>query len=672
MALNTRLIGDKQPDGEFLKELTDEFEQAQNVDDLATFVSAAASKAKDHRMSVGIDCRMQQALNAVNCQYNPDEMALLEHNSVYMPITNMKVRAFRSWVADILINSEDRPWTLSPTPIPDLPEEVEDVVIDAFLDEVKSTGFDGSITTRLSQLKSMAKSHLDRVSREAAEKMEVVIADQMTEGGWREEFDRFIDDLGTYPAAVLKGPIVAVSRKMRWKDSNVVAYDQPTYRTMRVAPKDFYPSPDSQDTQTGAFIVEHMRMRAGELLDAANLEGFEEASIRALIAEFALGWSWAGALELSAYETSTDAQEASAELAAPTMPDTGGVYDVLAYHGRIAGRFLAERGVEKLDPDRDYEAEIWVSGGYVISARLNSHPTGRRPFYRTCFDKVPGQFWGRGLPDLLRDTQRVGNATIRALVKNLAFSAGPIGEADVSRMANETDVDEIVPYRLFRTSNDSFAPNQSPALRFHNIPSTAPMLMGVYDAFMKEADDISGIPAYVLGNPQVAGAGRTLGGLSLLMGNAAKGVKRIIGHIDKDVIEQVVEEYAYLNLMYNDAPDIKFDLVAEARGASGLMQRELSQSRAIELLNVLTPYVQAGDPNDPIIPVDGLRVVLRDVIRSLGYRADEITPDPARKRRISEFAVQNSVQGAGAGGQTGLPSPAPGTPAPQLDGRSLA
>jgi len=260
-------------------------------------------------------------------------------------------------------------------------------------------------------------------------------------------------------------------------------------------------------------------------------------------------------------------------------------------------------------------------------------------------------------------------------VKNMALSSGPIGEYDVSRMAVEEDMTDVAPYRMFAVDADPLMPSNQPAIRFHNISSHSPELMDIYERFMKQADDVSGIPAYVLGNPQVAGAGRTLGGLSLLMGNAAKGIKKVIAHIDKDVVEPLVESYVHMNLLYNDDPTIKFDTEVVARGSSGLLQRELSQARSIEVLQMLTPYAQSG-----VAPKAGLQVVLRDVIRSLGYNADEIVDDPRREAQVEEFAQQAGLQQSQqpqpgspdeAAPPEAQPSLTPATPAPALDGRSM-
>lgn len=608
---------------------------------IGRFVVSATTISANYRASQGIDKRMDDAVRAVNCKYNPEDCDLLDGANIYMGVTNLKVRAFRSWLSDILLNSEDKPWTLRPSPIPELPIEVEDKVIDMFMEEVAERGYTGGVETRLSELKRIARIHVDRVAAENAMNMENLVHDQLTEGGWREAFDAFIDDLGTHPVAILKGPHVAFEPRLEWGNDGAKVVEKTIYKTTRVSPYDFFPSPDSRCVQSGAYVVERMSMTSQQLLASAAIPGFREAEIRTAMHNFADGWSW--------NLTGTNEDNDEGAVLAERPHGVAGNYDVLVYYGRVRGEMLHEWDVGVLDPQREYEVELWVTGHRAIRAILNPYPLRRRPFYATSFDKDPSSFWGKGLPCLLADIQRVANATVRALVKNMAYSAGPIGEVDVSRLAVEGDISEVQPYRIYAVDADQVIPAQQAAFRFHNIQSNAGELMGIYERFMKQADDVSGIPAYVLGNPQVAGAGRTLGGLSLLMGNAAKGIKKVISHVDKDVIEPLTERYVNMNNLYGSDSGVRFDTVVVARGSAGLLQRELSQSRATELIGLLVPMVQQGQATP-----EGLNIVLRDVIRGLGYRADEIAPALGRSGDIANF----------------LGSTQPGTPQPALDNRS--
>jgi hypothetical protein len=161
--------------------------------------------------------------------------------------------------------------------------------------------------------------------------------------------------------------------------------------------------------------------------------------------------------------------------------------------------------------------------------------------------------------------------------------------------------------------------------------------MAVFEKYMKLADDLSGVPAYVLGNPQVAGAGRTLGGLSMLMGNAAKGIKNVQLNIDRDVITGVVEAFYMYNMLTSKDNSIKADAKVVARGATGLLQRELAQTRTVEILQLLQPYAVPGPDGKAIIEPDTLKYLLREILKNTGLDVDKAIPDPFAEETQSEL-----------------------------------
>lgn len=646
------------PDSQAINEidqLLKMIEQPMPLDDLATFVRTCFEQARSHRQMTGVDAEMDTSFRAYNNQYEPDEMDLVKDAPIYMGITNLKCRALQSWVKDILANNDDKPWALKATPMPELPAAAEEAVVDRLMLEVRQYGDSFDKADRASVLKSVAYHYTQKLAASAVERMERKIHDHMVEGGWRAAFGDFVTDLSIFPNAFLKGPVVTRVKKLRWSGNELGAVSKAAYRVKRVSPYDVFPSPNSTTTQDGAYIIERQRLSQEDLLGSIGLAGFQEAQIRYLVSAYPEGLT-----------TAFGANSQTEEIQAKKDTDAGtpsNQYECIVYYGKLPARMLAAYGITDVGATDDFqgmpESEVWVCGDRVIRAILNPHPLGTRPISSSSFSSIPGSFWGRSLPKLLRDVQRVCNASSRALVKNMAFSAGPIGEYDINRLANEQKIEEVRPYRMYAVETDQFSATTQPAIKFNLVPSVARQVMQVYDAHAKYADDISGIPAYILGNPQVAGAGRTMGGLALLMGNAAKGVKAVIADIDKRVIEPVVGNYYTLLMMYDSDRTAKADAAVHARGSAGLLQKELSQARAVEVLQMLTPYAASGD-----VPREGLQLVIRDVLRGLGYNADEIVPDPMRKNALASLA--------GTPGQaSGQPAPQVGTAAaPVLDGRS--
>lgn len=635
------------------EELLAEYTAAPVLEELATYVKACFNEAEDHRRSNDAERDILRAMRAWASQYDPEDIAALAigpGTDVFLPLTNLKCRALRSWLHDILANAEDKPWTIKPTPSPELPEDATEAVVDALMDELNANGYDVDLRERAAYFKDLAQKHVERLSERATKRMEARIDDNMIEGGWRETFGALISDIAVFPTAFVKGPSVTRVTTLRWSQGSLRQVKRLRYTLKRVHPLDVFPSPSSTGPQDGGYIIERMRLSQSEMLDLTTIPGALVDAIRGVLAVAPAGFQ----IEALADKEREDLEGTDTpEAARPSQ-----TYEVLAYYGKLEARTLIPYGVEIDDPQAFVEAEVYVCKDMVIRAVLNPHPLGRRPFYATSFETVPGSIWGRSLPSVLRDTQRVANSCARAMVKNMAFSSGPIGEYDVDRMAHESNIEDVEPYRMYATQNDAFQPQTSPALRFQTIPSVAKELLMVLERFGKIADDVSGIPAYVIGNPQVAGAGRTLGGLSLLMGNAAKGIKLVVSNIDRDIIEPIVEAYYVMHMLFEEDATLKADATVIARGAAGLLQRELMQARSIEVLNMLTPYASAD-----LVPKAGLQNVLRDVLRSLGYTADEVIPDPERQQQLAKLAAQLSAhRDAGV-----LPRPAaPPTAMPQI------
>jgi hypothetical protein len=189
------------------------------IDALAGFVRSCYGVASDHKRAVGIDDAIHRGKLAVAREYHAEDAALLGDTgskAVYVGITNQKCRALTSWVRDILVNAEQKPWTIKPTPIPDMPEKLREVVIERLMQEFAEYGVEFDPHKRAAELVSMAADKAQAVAAEKMARMEDRIQDQLVEGGWYAAFDDFILDLAMYPSAVIKGPITEVKSKMSW------------------------------------------------------------------------------------------------------------------------------------------------------------------------------------------------------------------------------------------------------------------------------------------------------------------------------------------------------------------------------------------------------------------------------------------------------------------------
>lgn len=624
-------------------------------DELSAHVQRCYLEARQHKQNAGITERLLRNLRAKKCKYQPDEETLLgPYNDVYVGLCALKARAASSWLIDIVSSNIDKPWTLDPTPEPQLPERLMEQAINMLLQELPQFQTFDALKDRATQVKSALQEFSVKEATDATKRMETRINDQMTEAEWLDIYAQYVDDLTVFPTAYLRGPVEVNTLDPEWNGDQFVVNTKAVPRMRVISPFDAYPSPNATSIQQSEYFIEAREWRHAEVHNLIGVATFVESTIRQVLREYEDGY---------VPTKMEDNVRADLEDRDKVLRHKKGL-EVVIYNGKIKGKHLIKFGVIVDDPQKFYEAEVWCIGNYTVRAVLNPNPTGARPVYCTSYTKVNGSIWGQSVVDLVYDTQRVCNASVRSLVRNMGYASGPIGEVVSDRLAETEDETSIAPYKIYRVGPD-ITGTGAPAFRFHNVTSIANDLMAVYQQFSKTADDLSGVPAYVLGNPQVAGAGRTLGGLSMLMGNAAKGIKNVQLNIDRDVISRVVSAYYYYNMSTSNDAGIKADAKVVARGATGLLQRELAQTRTVEVLQLLTPYAQNG-----LIDKTAIDYILRAILQNTGLPVDKIIPDPDAASNVQELSSllggQTQAFNRGTSTPVALPPQSVPQPNPQM------
>jgi len=611
-----------------------------------------------------IEQEMLRALRQRNGEYEADKLQQIRSqggSEIYMMITEVKCRAAESWLRDILLDNGSPPWDLAATPIPDLSpvqdKEVQTEFAQKVLDIVQQLG-QAPTSAEMAEMREMvAQDFRFRILREAqtrADRMKIKIQDQFMQGGWEDSFNDFITDLVTFPAAFVKGPIVRRQRRLGWKqDAMGKTVVEPIERLgpeyERVDPFRVYPEPGISNLNEG-YLFEHHRMTRMELSDLIGVPGYDDDAIRAVLG-IGNGQSWISE------DVELQKDEEERKYYAYMRPTTE--FDALEFWGKISGKMLIEWGLSEEDvPDdaREYDANVWIVGNYVIKAVLNYDPLGEKPYAKTSFIKCPGAFWGKGIPKIIEDLQGVCNAAARALVNNMGISSGPQVEVNLERIPANEDITQLSPWKIWQTTNDPLG-SSAPAIRFTQPESRAQELMGVYDRFSKLADDHSGIPAYVYGDLNVQGAGRTSSGLSMLMGAAGKGIRQVIMHIDSDVVKPIVLRQFVYNMRYDEDESIKGDVEVIAKGAINLAVKETVNMRRIEFLNA------TANPIDiEIIGKEGRATILREVAKGLQMSVDDIVPSREKAAylgQVQALAMAAAAQQQPEGATPTLPDGSP-------------
>ena len=260
--------------------------------------------------------------------------------------------------------------------------------------------------------------------------------------------DAFIDDLVTFPAAILKGPVVRVRPQLKWKPGpngkmGVDTEDAFRLEWERVDPFDLYPAPDATCIDDG-YLIERHRLSRTDLVGLRDVEGYSTPAINAVLDEYGKG-----GLHEWLYVDSERAEVEGKSLMTLTNPSE--LIDALEFWGSVQGKMLLDWGVDESEVEdslAEYHVEAWLIGRWVIKLTINPDPLHRKPYYKTSWENIPGAFWGKSIPELCADTQAVCNAAARALVNNMSLSSGPQVAYDVSRLPVGEDLTQMYPWKF--------------------------------------------------------------------------------------------------------------------------------------------------------------------------------------------------------------------------------
>lgn len=597
-------------------------------------------------------------------EYDPDKAADIKAtggSDIYMMLTDIKCRAAKSWITDVMFANGQRPFDLTPSKNPELPPEIKLSIVDhvrAEAEEFLMTGAQihpDAFRNRMEEVEDRIRLQMREEAKEIAARMGNVIEDQLNQGGFTKAAHEFIDDFVTFPTAVMKGPSVRKKKRLMWGPAyQPVILNDFSRDVERVSPYDIFPSPSSSSVNDG-FLIQRHRLSAKDVESLKGVPGYKDEEID----EVLLRYGHKGFRYQEYGDTGSD--DLKGKYLSGAMYDN--TIEALEFWGPVMGSMLKNWGLPGVEETKVYEVNAWQIGSHVIKVSVNPDPLGRRPYEIASWSDIPGAFWGQGLPETMADIQTLCNAAARALANNMGIASGPQVEVVIDRLPDGEDVTTMYPWKIWQTTTDRTGGGQ-PGVRFFQPDMKAAELMGVYQTFAKQADEITGIPNYIYGSGNASGAGRTASGLSMLMDNAAKGIKTAISRIDT-VVTMVVDRFYIHNMLFNPDPFIKGDFKVVAKGAMGLIAKEAIQQRRNEFL------AATANPVDlQILGLEGRAYLLRELAGGLQMDTDKLVPSPEalkfkKEQMAAEQMMQQSAQMGGGGQQppTMLPGPGPGAPA---------
>ena len=558
-------------------------------------------------------------------------------------LTRIKAGALYAKVKDMVVNSADAPFVVEATPIPILSKkqtgQVQEVLERLLGEKLMEAGIvlqdaDGNVWPNYDAVimadgytlvpsvaawlkeqaveqKQTILTEAGKVAREAIKQVTTLMQDQMLEGGWRDAYLDVLFDVFLYGTGVLRCELRRV-QGLKWNGDKLAPSTDDIMTWRHVPVGNCYPSADSESAQEGTYFIERGAMRKQDLFACAQIDWMRQDKIAEAYEQARDNAGW---LEREDVEQ-------------PQQWADDALVDVLIHEGTVRGDTLMDWLDDDtgIDENAFYDVEAWVLAGVTIGCRVLKHPHGTRSYFSANFQRAGRNFWGIGAGMTLASIEDTLNGLLDDLAQNLELTVAPPIFYDVMAFENADDVTlkkrARIPFNpdpVNRTMQPFFQPR---------FDSKSGELINLFNWFYRLADDESGIPGLLSGNDRIGGGEATFRGMKMLAASANTLVKAAFLNIDQTMIQPAMQWLWRWNMLNSKEEGIRADVRVVARGAAGLMQKEIADAERADVLPLLMQLIQgAGLPPEETQRI--MQYLLQQTMAQGGMPVDELMSDPA-------------------------------------------
>ena len=559
--------------------------------------------ASEARRNAGVDDILQECLYASEGKYTPSQLAAIaeaNQEPVYYPLTNVKIRAGQAHLKKLYIIEDSPAWSLSSSENAELPERLVKDLRKALEEEAKKLDANPeyqeernkAIRAQLSAIKDLEAQRVleDSLAKEIEyhadhelKKISKVIEGDLRRGGFAQAFEEFLSNFVIFPVGCLKGPMLSKGSKIVWENGEAVEKEVTLFNVYAPSPLDLYPAPNASTPQEGDFFIERIRLGKEDVYAMSKIRNgcYNVPELKILVEDGPRG---DGNLDQP-----IDTSRADIEKAGDVTKWRDGLYHGLHFFGFFSGKELESVDYEFEDcrgliHDELYHVEAIILDGKLVKLKFLDNPLGRRPYYTAGYQEVPGSFWKEGVVQILSNIQKLANAAVRAIVTNMAYSAGPIGTVIIDRLINQTDGSDIQPLTMIEVE-ESPGPGVGKPVEFHTIPTTLVENLKALQFFDNVSDEQTGLYRQTYGSQsQVTGVAGTARGFAMLLENASVLMAHVVSHIDTGVIIPFIEEQFRQTVRNSEKLKYTGDLNVIAHGSTTLAMKAAIEAKQRELL----------------------------------------------------------------------------------------
>jgi len=545
-------------------------------------------------------------------------------SSIFVNLTRVKCDTAEARVADMLFPTDDRNWTLGPTPEPDLATRAnsDQPILDP---NGAAIGVNGQPVTE----GELANAEMD-AAKDAARAMQTEIDDQLNEAKYAAISRDAIRDATQVGSGIIKGPIIVGRSRKAWVPIDDGTYELKIERdrrpaVRRVSPWDFYPDMSATDIDDAEYFYEREKLTRKQVRRLADRPGYMRDRIKRVLEDDS---------HRKHAHSGDDVQQRLREIA--DIYDAGGedaFYEHWTYTGPVDREFLEAAGLKKPGVFDEMEVEVHFIGATIIKLVQMPLETDEHSYSVFNWIKTDGSIFGFGIPYVMRASQEITNKSWRAQLDNAALSVGPQVVADAKSIEPTDGVWSLTARKTWWKKDQNARVND--VFGVFNISSFQPELQSIFNTARELADEETALPKLAQGEmgnmPK-----QTATGMSMLINASNVFLRRVIKNWDDDVTVPLITRFYDYNMQYNSKPEIKGDFEVNARGASTLMVKE-TQTQA--LLSLMT------FANDPTFgPMTKAAELYRRVVEAQRLNPDDIILSDEEIEQRQQAAQQPGIE----------------------------
>ena len=494
--------------------------------------------------------------------------------------TRAKVNTGTGRLGDLLFPGDDKNWSISPSPVPEIISRMGDETPvmhggQSFQDEQGQPITEGALAMRTME-----------IAKDKCRAMEREIEDQLNASHYGAAARRAMFDAGQLGTGILKGPVVEGRQRKVWskgedgKSCLTMVLDR-TPVVRHVSPWNFVPDMSAARMDQCEFAFERVYVPRSGMKKLATKAGFNKAGYEAVMAMPPSSTAIAPTQSMNELRGMTGLQ--------PANKDTR--YELWLYHGPVSTDLLKTIG-SVLPTDKDDEIEefypsvVWMCGGQIIKAAVSPLDTGDLPYSIFAWEEDESCLFGYGVPYLTHNSQNTIDRAWDSMIENAEKSAGPqivMRKGAITPANGVWGIDEA-----FKTwySTDKIGEVKN-AFETYDFPNHQTQFASLVRDASAAMDEESLIP--VLAHGEQGTASPTLGGMAMLMNASLTTVRAAVKRWDDEVTTPLITRLYDWNMLNSEKEEIKGDFEVHATGSGSLLVREIV---GVELRTILTEASQ--------------------------------------------------------------------------------